>query len=383
VSSPIILKGGVAVKIAGMLIVLLAAFGLAGCTRAEAEFIAAAAQLADADYYEMNSTMSMRLDYNGGDAGVQSEIAFLSDVLNVASVGMNAKIIQEDATDVRSSLKMTINPLQLDMEYWADIDLSGNKYDIIFKIPELLKNPGLSPEPTPSNINYLYMDYMDVMGAAAPADPTLEIVKSMAAFQQSLPALALQSGVADSLSGIATITSSELYGWKTLSLSISDAQLKAMIANGYAGLKNSDMFLQALGGLILSQVETSLRQEAEAAGLTPLMLGQMMVGELDAAAGLYGEIFALIPILGDEGITYTITLDDRGVIQADRLITDFRYELGLLALFDPLVTTDDGAIDVTLTMTNLYSKVNAPGMVSLPVLSAENSIDMTQLMNMN
>jgi hypothetical protein len=363
-----------------MLIVLLAAFGLAGCTRAEAEFYSATQQLVNADYYEMDSTMALRMDYTGGNAYIQSEMDMLRDVLGAVSVGLTAKVIQEDPTDMRGYFVTTINPLAFKTELWMDMDLNNNKYDIIFKIPELLKTPGLMPEPLPSNINYLYMDYIKMMEADGTMGSTLEIAKSMTALQQNLPALAAQSGLADSLSGIATVTSTEQDGRKTLTLSISDMQLKALIANGYAGFRNSDLFMQILGSLPLLYVDTATAQDMETYGITPSMLGQSLAGEIDAAAGLIADVFTDIPLLGDQGITYSVTLNDRGVIQSDRIVMDFRYDLDALSLIDPAIPSGIGTLDMTMTMNNRYSRINAPGIVSLPPLSGENSIDLSPLM---
>jgi hypothetical protein len=207
---------------------------------------------------------------------------------------------------------------------------------------------------------------------------TLELLKDIADLQQAIPALAVQSGLTESLAGIATVTSSEQSGRKVLTLSISDSQLKSMIANGYMGLRNNDALMQVISGLFWSMMEADYSaQDLDMAGITPDIITQAF----DVlAVPLYTEIFSVVPLFGDEGITYQIVLDERGVIQNDSIIFDYRIDVGALSLFDPTVPLDGGVIDMKVTMNNFYSRINAPGTLSLPLLSDENCLDMTSLM---
>lgn len=315
---------------------LLTCAMLAGCTTAKTELWNAYQKTTEYKSCAQNMTLDISTDTSGVTdpmlASVLASINGMSVKLNTKAINdiKNGKLQTEIAIDTQ------YQGIPFSMKYWVDMDLSDidtPKFKAIYEFPEVMKN--LDPSAVLTK-QYYYMDLAD--------SSDLKGID----FSKGNPFDTAYLLDAISKMDTAGITVSEENGAYTVKI-------------------NNDAFYS----IIKQYMQVILSNPAYGALLT-----ETPMEEITAAI----DNFSKANVFGGKDISTTYTINDKGYLASSDTSLDIAVDLAVIAdLFDVSDNTSTDKFNVNIKAKCEYTDYDAITAIGFPVLTDENSANMTEI----
>lgn len=362
---------------------VLALFVFASCTYEEQQFLEALQQMENVGSYDAVSELSFDLQFIGDSRQKPESVIRAQPIFNnlVITSNINHRMVENDLQMfVRSTTNL--DPFAISYDFWIHTNPDEYINRIVVRIPAFVR----AFLPLEYNKDYFVMDLLDMMSVLEEEIPDLmENVDLSRQLGISNVLEILNLFQLAELSGMNLITSSQgAGGATTLTLSISDEQLKSIILFFARAIEADEALRDSLVDAILQFWLPTNDPGTSFFDPFNLIFGgailnnwiQELVTEIIT---FIEEDLSDVPLLGESGFVYSITLNNDGYIVQQDTSLEIRLD-GLARLADDIVYFYEGDVSsLTIRYQTSYSNINTATPIPLPVLHEGNSIRLSEI----
>lgn len=381
-----------------VLVALIMSTALMGCSTDELTVFNAMMKAQSISSMESKTDMTFKFDIAGLPEKDAQQAQMIVQTLNNMKLSLNQKTVQDKNKGLaKAQIDGTVNVggMSLDLGMWVDMDYSSEKPVLkeVFKLPAIAKL-GLPPEV--GSKEYLVLDAGQMLSETPGTAPDFKKLMEVSTQYQEKTVDFLTNYAKKFNPGFSIVKASGTKMVNGVSLPVyqiklDDAALKALIkyiGNDFTNNKETfrlvkDLvvsFAQVMEAVEPQGTETSKEIEKSFAEL------ETNLPQFTEEFNKFMDAFKDVKILGSEGITIDLAVNNQGYIVNESGIIDLAIDVQSIANAAGKLSGEEASTEVPPVVVKLgityntdISKINENIEVKLPELTKENSANFTDI----